>query len=1388
MNQSFVPRFWALRGDPIYLENGGFLRDPEIKSIFVDNPRAEQVNFMSAAACLALLGEPGIGKSSCLESARCLVTQGVLEQGAQLLWIDLHEVGSDAEFHRRFDDSAAYREWLHGDYKLHVYFDSLDECRMQVKTLPRLILSVLQNCPIDRLTLRIACRSADWPNSLEQGLNELWEDRFQVRELLPLTKIDAIASANTSGLDGVQFIEQVVDFGVASFAAQPVTLQFLISTFRLSGSLILSRDELYREGCKRLCDQTESRLELLLPSALSSRQKMEVCARIAALMIFGNRAAVWLGAASGDNFGDDVLVPELSGWTESVEGDCFDIDEQGVREAFNTALFTSRGTERLGWSHQSYAEFLAAYYVTSHDFPVPQIMNLIVHSGDSGEKISPQLAEVAAWTASLDNQVFDAILERDPIVLLRADNASQDEARRRKLVQILLSKFDAGDFSDRDWDIRNRYKNLKHSGISEQLRPYIVDESKNEEVRRVAMHIAGSCRLVELGDDLVSVVLDESNALDTRMTAGYVVKQIGTADHRGALRSLLDVDPAQDPDGELKGIALQNLWPDCMSTEELFVNLTPFQGNVLGSYKSFVYDNPTTRIPVEDLPSALVWVNLNLESDTYPDEFGSLINTVMERSWQNIGEAEILTELVRTVVVRMKEESTIFGWVTSRLWTREQSPSREIMRTDVSGRRKLFNAVIEIEASSDLLSQLTQYGVIDGFDFDWLMERYGRSDEIHRESWAHALMVVFQPENQHHVEKVFDDRQEDDVLKEASSIWFDTMPIDSDAADVYQAFKRYEDEGNQRDAEKESANAHTRRMFIERSRQFDEGNLDAWWELHLEMGQDDARSDYESDLIALPGWNALGESEHSWFVEAAEIYICEKTPSSQSWIHDRNSIFRPDWAGYRAFRFLRTSDPGRLERFPPDVWRRWAPVLVAFPFQSDSEAHAIQREFIQVAYRHAPNIVISTTIELLRREQTGYVGNVVGLLEPCWDERIAKALLEFAKDQRLTDNAFELILSAGVGSRSETAIGLAAEAMEDAGAYPAGWKEAATRVLWRHEPEQFWEILWAGVTQNEETLDMVARALAYVHQAREGFPNKLSEQHLADLYILLEQRYPHSEDGASSSRFGEISTRQTIGWLRDGLLSELVSRGSHAGCDQITRIQTRLPEIVWLKWRLQEAQQLLRIRTWAPPSVGEIRSLLRSADRRLILSGNGLMEVVLESLVRLQGRLKENQPPMVAYLWNEKPLRPKDEERLSDFIKDHLDGDIRDRAIIINREVVNRCGDETDIRVETFKRGGSGEKLDLIEMVIEVKGRWNAGLKVSMETQLVARYMTDNSVSQGIYVVGWFDSSGWDPDDSRSKKHRNMSLAQAKDFFASQAISLTSTGRNVQSVVLDLSM
>jgi len=56
-------RFWCPRSGSINLADGGYVYDPEAKWGKICNPDLVTFKYISNLRCLALLGEPGIGKT-----------------------------------------------------------------------------------------------------------------------------------------------------------------------------------------------------------------------------------------------------------------------------------------------------------------------------------------------------------------------------------------------------------------------------------------------------------------------------------------------------------------------------------------------------------------------------------------------------------------------------------------------------------------------------------------------------------------------------------------------------------------------------------------------------------------------------------------------------------------------------------------------------------------------------------------------------------------------------------------------------------------------------------------------------------------------------------------------------------------------------------------------------------------------------------------------------------------------------------------------------------------------------------------------------------------------------------------------------------------------------
>jgi len=177
---------------------------------------------------------------------------------------------------------------------------------------------------------------------------------------------------------------------------------------------------------------------------------------------------------------------------------------------------------------------------------------------------------------------------------------------------------------------------------------------------------------------------------------------------------------------------------------------------------------------------------------------------------------------------------------------------------------------------------------------------------------------------------------------------------------------------------------------------------------------------------------------------------------------------------------------------------------------------------------------------------------------------------------------------------------------------------------------------------------------------------------------------------------------------------------------------------------------------------------------------------VLESLRRYHDDLHGENPSNI-FLWDQQRQKgtwcPKEENAVSDHIAQHLDRDLRQRGVVVNREVVIRRkpGQRTDIHVDAV------DGQERLKVIIEVKGCWNPQVATAMQDQLKDRYLRENECSDGIYLVAWFDCPSWDPDDRRCADAAAWcsSIEEARKQLGVQARDLSTDGCSLAACVLD---
>jgi hypothetical protein len=1404
MSDSHIPwkRFWALREHNIFLDDE-FLVDPEPADArgFGFNCGARTLADICSAACLVLLGEPGMGKTFCLKEEVEEARQEARKSGDFVVDVNLNSIQTDERLHKEVFECDEFAQWKQSDRRVFLFLDSLDEGRVNISNISQVLLrGFSEKLPLERLRLRIACRVGEWPVYLEEGLKNLWGEKdVGVYTLLPLREIDARTAAERHPVDPDLFLKKVKESRSTAFANRPLTLFALLGLFASGGVWPQRRWDLYEQNCRFLCgEQSLSRQASRATGDLSPDERLIIASRIAAVVVFCGRPIVQHPAAPGLGSSQNPTVGDFSGGTEIVKGIALSVTEESVTEVLeHTGLFASRGPQQLGFAHQTFAEFLAVRYLKRHNVSPEQVLGLIAHPAVRPPKIIPQLHEVAAWVAGAFPEVFNRIVGSDPQVLLGSDAILADPNNRAKLVERILRLAAKEQISDMDLSLRARYGNLSHDGIADQLHPYLENKNASFMALRMAIDIAEACNVKELQEDLAAIVLDPTEGLPTRVNACYALARVGDVQVWLRLKPLLKKDIAEDGDDRLKGVLLSCLWPECLTVKEVLDVLTPRKNkSFIGAYEFFLSHRFVSGLRPEDLPPALEWSQeTKANTGSIPDSLADVADQVVQAAYSHLNEPAVLEALARSLVKR---------------WEQYQGVPRATLIKAEHDRKRLVHALLAelpdpSRKSDSVFLQATE--ILPAADTLWMLEALCcETDALTRRKWAKLIRFNFDIRNAEQIDAILEGSQDIPELMTEFSKLIEPLPVDSPEA---KRMRRLLDSSREMKKEPDAPiGSLAQKQVREWLDSFESGELDAWWKLNLDLtvGSNDSHyhqeREFETNLALLPGWREADDETRLRILNAARVYVARADSRPDEWL-GTNTFHRPDLAGYRALRLLYERGTPEDRILPAETWEKWAPAIIGSPsFSSTKGEEEVHQEIVKVAYSSAPDQILWALDILISREnEAGDRIFVIRKMARCWDERVSAAVLKKAQEIEMNPSCMGDLLASLVEHECKEGNAFARSFLRlplpsDEPGRARALKAAEALFLGAHDVG--WDVIWPVIQEDAKFSTHFLASIAHSRGCGEkrGL-NGLTENQVADLYIWLENHFPVAEDSEDPSGIATWSTpRDSVRHFRDDVLRHLQARGTPAALEELRRIQEALPHLDWLKWTQLRAQAVMLEKTWIPPAPAELLGLFEDRSCRLVESGMQLLEVMVESLDRLQARLKGHTPPILAY-WDELPggsYRPKRETVLADLVKDYFNADIVNRGIIVNREVEVRrpkqvgVGERTDIHVDAVIRAAPSfpEQYERLTAVIEVKGCWNRDRDTAMETQLRGKYLCEASAKHGLYLVCWFNCPKWDPSDSR--KPPKIGIEEARNQLEVQAARLSDSDFTVRSYVLDLSL
>lgn len=1376
-------RFWLSRGEPVPLSHEGYLRERE-DDAYKDS-KLVTLRALLSTHCVALLGEPGMGKTTTLAQEKEALQRHCDQLGAQFLWRDLGSFGDEGRLVRALFEGEVVAKWRQGSAPLYLVLDSFDECHLRIETLSKVLLDELQQLPVERLYLFIACRPAYWPHSFEAGLRKLWPGAdFAAVELAPLRRRDVEALARAWGVDAEKFLQEVTRRDATALALRPVTLGFLLRAFA-QGRLPAQRWPLYFDGCNLLAQESNtSREETGQRGQLSPEARLAVASRLAALTLLSNRDVLMLGR-SGEELPNGVQLDELTGGEEADGGGRrVPVTDAAIRETLNSGLFGAAGPQLAGWAHRTYAEFLAALFLKRRQVPRAQLASLFRHPEDPGLLIVPQLQEVAAWLASQDEDFRDFLLETDPWVLLRSDAVTTSPQLRERLIDALMATLQRGTSLGGGWDSPRHYQKLAHPGLGEQLRRYLRAPPSAERILHLALDIARACGERSLAQDCAELALDERCDGNGRQRALRTVEVLGDEAALARLIPLALSGSREDSEGHLQEEALALLWPRHVSTEQVLDTLMarPLERSLGG----WVQEALEKRMPIAELPLALRKL-ADPGKKKVPGRFGwafeKVSETLLQKAWEHLEAPGVFEAFLPAVWFQVKTYRDVLPDEKDKVprngWERRGDEDRWRLIDGLARRRV---------APEDLrLLKSVRPRLLLRRDFHPLLQRALRSTTPEeQEQWARLAASFFSLEDPTHDEAVAQAVEQHAPIA-AAFPWLRAP----DAERWLEADPEHERQAGPASPPESPLLASCEQLL----QRLEGGETECWPELVDVLATPEKRKDPELFAPSQP-WHTLPASVQERIARAGAQFLITLAPPGEPWLRRGGPIPWEDWSGYAAFMLLARVEPTRLERFPEAVWRGWASLILVAPrWESDPE-NALRRRVVALATRHAPVDMKRSFRRKLGSESFGE--GVAPLLEGllfCWDGVLLSVALEAFQSPLLTPELFLHLLWVLIEHDFPAVQSHAESLLSPKKNVPRELRVAiAHTLLWR-APGKTWRNVWPLLEQDVGYGREVLKALKQRGVEAIIMFGVFTPAQLADLYLWIERHGGPRVPGGRMRPWEALESSQDLHAIQGSIWGALSRAASREACLALERLNQELPGQRMLHTVLLQAQARFRMETWRPPGPRELLALMGAPHARIVQSAGQLAEVLLESLGRLEQEL-HGETPSVEFLWNEwregdeLRFKPKKENQLSDWIKRHLEKDLGGRRIVVNREVEIRPteplrpGQRTDLLVQAIASGPAGQD-EAVSVIIEVKGCWNAELWTAMREQLVGRYLAENACQQGIYLVGWYACAYWDEARSHPSEGPVSTRGRARQLLEAQARELSRGSSQVRAFVLD---
>jgi hypothetical protein len=524
-------------------------------------------------------------------------------------------------------------------------------------------------------------------------------------------------------------------------------------------------------------------------------------------------------------------------------------------------------------------------------------------------------------------------------------------------------------------------------------------------------------------------------------------------------------------------------------------------------------------------------------------------------------------------------------------------------------------------------------------------------------------------------------------------------------------------------------------------------------------------------------------------------------------VWNQDASYRPCIAVNPLLSLLYDESKESLADLDPRLWKKWIHIFIAYHGWHNGEHEEAYSFILATAFQNAK----AESVAALERYLDIHINDdhkrsLIWRLETVWCPEIKSLVLRTLRRKTPKPTAAQDLLQ--VLHSQEPIVALRElEAIFRDRHNPDACSvhvPVAGALLFRNYPEEWGPRL---VRSFEEEVD-IGKAIVWHLFRRAGqlpeWLSRLPSSTTAELWDWLETHFPGNpyEDDEREEEGQELQAR-SIGpkhemyHFRRAVLGSLEKQGTREACAAMANLMRKRPQDFWLGDMLADMRKAARRSIWKKPDPKTLMDTFSDCEKRLIRTPGDLHSLLVESIGRFEATLHAAQPSLE--LWNDPKegtktiWSPKDENNLSTRLKFHFERDLDRRGIIASREVMirRRLGEDpaqlVDVLVTAIPFLDDGKPGDPVTVVVEVKCAWNRGVLEDMEGQLYARYLGNNELDFGIYVVAYFTCRSWNRKDDprRSDRASKMAIEDLRARLLSQAEALSSCEKRIEALVID---